>query len=94
MEGKSAAQGVWPIGEGSTHVLARQSAMRITEPLIVQQHLDAGNAGTRECPAFDGQPSGNRVNRNTRIDRRIVDFQAKLLRCLDGCPDCVGARVP
>lgn len=79
MERKAAAKQIWPIGEGSAHVLARQSVMRITEPLIVQQHLHAGNAGTRQCPALDGQPSGYRFDRNARMDRRAVDLQTKPL---------------
>src|SRR5579863_8626566 len=54
--------------------------MRIAKPLIVQQHFDAGDAGTRQRPAFDGQPSGDRLNSRAGSDNRTIDLQAEVLR--------------
>ena len=50
VERVAAAQRVHPVGEGRTDILPRQAIMRIAKPLIVEQHLDAGDARAGTAP--------------------------------------------
>ena len=80
VEREPAAQRVHPVGEGRADILSCEAIMRIAKPLIVEQHLDAGNARARERPSFDGQPSGDRLDHRAGNHRGRIDLQAEFRR--------------
>ena len=78
MERVAAAQRIGPIGKRRTHILARQAIMRLTETLIVEQHIDADDARAGQCPSLDGETPGDRFGHRAGDHGGVVDLQAKL----------------
>ncbi len=74
------AQRILPVGESDADILPRQTIMRVTQPLIVKQHLDAGDTGAGQRPAFDRQSPRHRLDGSAGHDHRCVDFQPELCR--------------
>src|SRR5262249_6365473 len=81
VEGEAAAQRIDPVREGRTDIVAGKAAVRFTDPLMVDEYIDAGNAGARQCPPFNGQPPGDRFDGSASNNGGGINLQPELSRC-------------